>query len=169
MYMKKLIKSRLLYFILGVVVSIDITSVFAYDLLANSVGYNPTDTTWKKTDGSNIENVSEALDDLRDTCALEALDLSYGPFEMGSRSGYYNFTPVTINGLDKYKKLILQGTGNMGTYISIRIYLDDELIYTISDLNEHEFQLDHNHKLDANFYCYNGLNNGGAGIKIKAE
>ena len=167
--MQKLFKSRIFIFILGVISAIGITSVFAYSIFANNIGFSPTDTTWKKVDGTAIENVSEALDDLRDTCALETLDLSYGPFEMGSRSGYYNFTPVTINGLDKYKKLTLQGTGNMGTYISIRIYLDGELIYTISDLNEHTFEINHNHKLDANFYCYNGLNNGSGGIKIKAE
>ncbi|MBR1416342.1 MAG: hypothetical protein IJ572_00800 [Bacilli bacterium] len=166
--MKRLIKSRIFMFILGLIVA-STTSVFAYSIIASDVAFTPTDNTWKKSNGEPMENVKEALDDLRDTCALEPLDLEYGPFEMGSRSGYWNFTPVTINGLDKYKKLTLQGTGNMGTYISIRIYLDGQLIYTISDLNEHEFQIDHNHLLQANFYCYNNLNNGGAGIKIKAE
>ena len=62
--MQKLLKSKIIYFILGVTIAIGITSVFAYDLFASNIGFTPTDDSWKKYDGNNIENVSDALDDL---------------------------------------------------------------------------------------------------------
>ena len=90
--MQKLIKNPLFTFILGVVISIGITSVFAYSLLAPDIGYTPLDTTWKKTDGSNIENVQEAIDDLRETAhrfgyvkgAVKAKSGTTIPVEIGS-------------------------------------------------------------------------------------
>ena len=64
MNMKKLIKNPILTFILGVTLSIGITSVLAYAFSATDVGFNPTDNAWKQNDGSDITNVNEALDDL---------------------------------------------------------------------------------------------------------
>ncbi|MBR1416345.1 MAG: hypothetical protein IJ572_00815 [Bacilli bacterium] len=62
--MKKLMKNPLLTFILGVIISCSITSVLAYSILAPDVGFTPTDNAWKQDDGSDIENVKEAIDDL---------------------------------------------------------------------------------------------------------
>ena len=62
--MKKIFKSRILCFMLGVVSTIGITSVLAYSILANNVGYTPIDETWKKIDGDNIENTQDAIDRL---------------------------------------------------------------------------------------------------------
>ncbi|MBR1416362.1 MAG: hypothetical protein IJ572_00900 [Bacilli bacterium] len=58
--MKKLFKSRFLFLILGIVIVSGISSVFAYSLLAQDVGFTPKDTTWE------VDNTKEALDDLRD-------------------------------------------------------------------------------------------------------
>ena len=60
--MQKLIKSRIMYFILGVVLSVGITSVFAYSIFAPDVGFTPRDDTW------NVDNSKDALDDLHETC-----------------------------------------------------------------------------------------------------
>ena len=69
----------------------------------------------------------------------------------------------------KYKTLTIQCGGNIGTYISANVYIDNNLVLTISDLLEHTINLNSNDELRMNFYCYNGLNNGIASVKIKAE
>ena len=61
--MKKIIRSKLFYFIL-VAVIFSTATVFAYDLFANSVEFTPTDSTWKKENGDDITNVDEALNEL---------------------------------------------------------------------------------------------------------
>ena len=62
--MKKLFKSRIFSFILGAIIFSGITSVAAYSLFAESVGYTPALTSWKKSNGEDITNVKEALDEL---------------------------------------------------------------------------------------------------------
>ena len=62
--MKKILKSRLFIFILSIVMSAGITSVFAYSIFANDIGFTPEDNTWRKSDDSNVENVSDALNNL---------------------------------------------------------------------------------------------------------
>ena len=61
--MKKILKSRLLFFLLGAVIFSSAT-VFAYSILAPDVGFTPTDSTWKKEDGQSITNVEEAINEL---------------------------------------------------------------------------------------------------------
>ena len=56
--MQKLFKSRIFIFILGVISSVGITSVFAYELFASNVGFTPRDNKW------DVDNTKEALDDL---------------------------------------------------------------------------------------------------------
>ena len=62
--MKKILKNPIFTFILGVILTVGITSVFAFSFLAQDVGFTPTDTSWKNDDETNIENVSDALDSL---------------------------------------------------------------------------------------------------------
>ena len=59
--MKKILKSRLLFFIIGIVISLEVTKVLAYSLVASNVEYIPTETSF------NVNNVSSALDSLYDT------------------------------------------------------------------------------------------------------
>ena len=61
--MKKFIKNNIIGFILGAVIFSTATA-FAYNLFAPDVGFTPIDDTWKKNDGSSIDNVKDALDDL---------------------------------------------------------------------------------------------------------
>ena len=60
--MQKLIKSRLLYLVLGVVTTIGITSVFAYSIFAPDIGFTPRAESW------NVDNTSDAINDLYETC-----------------------------------------------------------------------------------------------------
>ncbi|MBR1416344.1 MAG: hypothetical protein IJ572_00810 [Bacilli bacterium] len=56
--MKNIIKTKVFYYILGVITFGSISAVFAYNLAANQVGYTPKDNTW------NVSDTKEALDDL---------------------------------------------------------------------------------------------------------
>ena len=58
--MKKINKSHIFSFILGVIISGGITGVLAYKLAANQVGYTPSDSTWQ------VSDVDNALDSLFD-------------------------------------------------------------------------------------------------------
>ena len=58
--MKKIFKNPILTFIIGLIIAGGI-SVSAYSLFATNINYEPI---WKKEDGTNITNVSEALDEL---------------------------------------------------------------------------------------------------------
>ena len=100
---------------------------------------------------------------------VEPLEIELGPYVMGSLIRFTNADLVKLNGLKKYKTLIIQCGGNMGTYISSNIYIDNNLVLTISDNLEHTINLNNNDELKMNFYCYNGLSNGSATVKIKAE
>ena len=56
-------KKGIVGFILGALV-FSCISVSAYTLLANNIGYTPKDNTWKKSNGENITNVKDAIDEL---------------------------------------------------------------------------------------------------------
>ena len=98
--MKRILKSRLLYFILGAVIFSSV-SVFAYSIIANQVGFNPLDSTW------DVSDTAEALDDLNyriNSFNVEATELN-GTYikvkvpnyvqEISSKYTYY------INGVSK--------------------------------------------------------------------
>jgi len=63
--MKKLFKkSNIFSFILGAIIFGGIVGVSAYTILANDIGYTPSDSTWKKSNGDDITNVKDAIDEL---------------------------------------------------------------------------------------------------------
>lgn len=63
--MKKIFrKSNIFSFLLGAVMFGGITVVSAYTIFANDIEYTPKDTAWKKSDGTDITNVKEAIDEL---------------------------------------------------------------------------------------------------------
>ena len=57
-------KKYILAFLLGAFIFGGIAGVTAYTIAANKVTYTPTDPAFKKTDGSNILNTQEAIDEL---------------------------------------------------------------------------------------------------------
>lgn len=63
--MKRIFKSRLFFYLLGVITSLSITSVFAYSIFALNIGFTPLDTSWKKQGGEDITNVEDAINNLR--------------------------------------------------------------------------------------------------------
>ena len=66
--MKKLLKNNFKILIIVIITTVvaSFTSIFAYSLIAENVGFTPYDTTW------NVENVDAALNDLE----LRTKDLS---------------------------------------------------------------------------------------------
>ena len=62
--MKKVFKSRIFAFVLGAIIFSGITAVSAYTIFANDIGYTPKDSTWKKSNGEDITNVKDAIDEL---------------------------------------------------------------------------------------------------------
>ena len=79
--MKKIFKSWIFIFILGVMLSTSLTSVLAYSLLAPNVGYTPLDSNWKNLNGSEISDVDNALNNLYESISeLEFEELySFAP------------------------------------------------------------------------------------------
>ena len=155
------LKQIIISFLVGIIIASSIT-VYAYSCIASEVKYI-------KSDGTEI-NVADALNDLyANKNKIEPLEMNFGTFEMGSRSGITDADLVRVTGLKNYKTLTIQCGGNMGTYISARVYIDNNLVVTISDTLEHEVNISNNNELKINFYSYNGLNNGSSSAKIKAE
>ena len=79
--MKKIIKNPIFTFILGAVIFGGIVGVSAYTIFANDIGYTPKDTTWKKSNGEDITNVKDAIDELYEHTKLNFNEIS---------SVYYN-------------------------------------------------------------------------------
>ena len=61
--MKKILRSRIFAFILGAIIFGSI-GVMASQFNAKQIMYNPSDNTWKKSNGEDINNVKEAIDEL---------------------------------------------------------------------------------------------------------
>ena len=66
--MNKVFKNPLITFILGAIIFGSISTVFAYSNFSPDVSYTPKDIAW------NVDNVSDALDELRTTFT----DYDYG-------------------------------------------------------------------------------------------
>lgn len=93
--MKKEIKYRLFFFILGALIFGGMGTVFAYSLVASSIGFTPKDSNW------NVDNVDKALNHLK--------DLSIKPELIWTNSNPTSgFAAQTINlDLSKYKYVII--------------------------------------------------------------
>jgi hypothetical protein len=116
--MKKIFKSRLLYFILGIVIASGVSTAFAYTLMAPDVGFEPTEELW------DVNDTGEALDDLYRIITTNAIDnydnktyTSEGIQSYDNRNtiisgGYYidahNY--VWVNITFKFNRNLTQGT-----------------------------------------------------------
>ena len=62
--MRKFFDSKLTYYLFGFISAIGIVSVFAYSYFAQDIGFTPTDSEWKNSNGTDLGNVSNALENL---------------------------------------------------------------------------------------------------------
>ena len=118
--MKKFIKNNIIGFILGAVIFSSIT-VAAYSVLANDIRYTPKDSTWKKSNGEDITNVSEAIDELYNKAKiLNKLTLKIRSESWSSTdAGVTNYNLNNISDiLNNYKYLKITGvtTNNVKNY-----------------------------------------------------
>ncbi|MBR1416338.1 MAG: hypothetical protein IJ572_00780 [Bacilli bacterium] len=83
--MKKIFKNPLFTFIIGTVI-FSAVSVLAYSIVSSNVGFTPKDSSWE------VENVSEALDDLYDRTNSIALKkiCRYVDSEYGDESDHFS-------------------------------------------------------------------------------
>ncbi|MBR1416358.1 MAG: hypothetical protein IJ572_00880 [Bacilli bacterium] len=149
--MQKLIKSRIFVFILGLIV-VSTTSVFAYSLIADDVGFTPRDSNWK------VDNTKDAIDDLHNrinSFNVEALELNGtyikvkipdyvkqisskytyyidNVFKENSTSDTYTFTnlnlnttyKIKVNAYDSNDKLVKTSETDLTTLNRIWLYND---------------------------------------------
>ena len=86
--MKKILISRLFFFILGALV-FGMSAVFAYTYLADDVSYSPLDTSW------NVENVNQALNDIHSHIHMKSGEafLIASASSSGGLYLYHNYSP----------------------------------------------------------------------------
>ena len=76
--MKKIFKkSNIFSFLLGAIIFGGIVGVSAYTILANDIGYTPKDSTWKKSNGEDITNVKDAIDELYIKAQVQTLGCEF--------------------------------------------------------------------------------------------
>ena len=86
--MNKVFKSRIFAFVLGAILFGSIGVVSAYTIFANDIGYTPKDSTWKKSNGEDITNVKDAIDELYS----KANEDNLVHLEVNPDTNYYTFT-----------------------------------------------------------------------------
>ena len=138
--MKKIFKSRIFIFILGAILFGGIGVVSAYSILASDIGFTPKDSTWKKSNGEDITNVKDAIDELynkansssqllNEICTYQ-LEGSYG--QKGQVGALYdcevgpnihkNFYILTIR--DKEVDMIMEKNITQGTSTTTMTWMD---------------------------------------------
>ena len=164
--MKKVFKSRIFIFILGVILSTSITSVLAYSIYASNIGYTPTDITWKNKDGTDMVDVNMALNDLYEKISeLDFEELyTFSPgtpanfsytFETNTKNVLVIMTSIydasvsevdsTINFSSNYEQLFDNYMGEMINrhqgYLHARVYFMENALGTVSGRISYRGQL----------------------------
>ena len=117
--MKKFINSKLFIVIITAVICISGTAFAASELLAKDVDYTPLDNEWKATDGTDITNVKEAIDDLHKRISNMELSLMY-EFAYGTPANYsYTFPAKTKNVLVVISSIRDSSIGESDSTISL--------------------------------------------------
>ena len=102
--MKKLLNSKLFFFILGALVFGTASAVFAYDYVATNIGFTPLDTNW------SASNVKDALDSLNTKidfggCKVSDIKLSSNriTYSCNSNDTSYRYTAYNNIGWPYYR------------------------------------------------------------------
>ena len=95
--MKKVFKSRIFAFILGALIFSGITAVSAYSIFANDIGYTPKDTTWKKSNGEDITNVKDAIDELYEKSLSNGLNYNNINYKILSFQERKQITDISLD------------------------------------------------------------------------
>ena len=88
--MKSLVRSNVFSFLLGSFLFGSISLVSAYILFASDVSYAPSDDTW------NVENVQDAVDELRDACVSGTTNDVWGLWLKNGGYNPLNYSSINI-------------------------------------------------------------------------
>lgn len=111
--MKRIIKNPIFTFILGTLIFGSIGVVSAYTIFANDIGYTPKDSTWKKSNGEDITNVGDAIDELYNKASNSSSNIDILEFH-SSRTSASSSASVTITDLTpnkSYKAIVMRNVG----------------------------------------------------------
>ncbi len=140
--MKKLFKSKMFFFILGVLVIVTST-VFAYNYVAQEIGFTSNDSNWKNPNNTDIENVSQVLNNLYSRVKDDDYVIPYWVTSSAGNSVCYGFlqlpdlTPYRILRIGKIRessgKIETLGLQSPESQILINFSLsENEQVYDIS-------------------------------------
>lgn len=141
--MKKLFKrSNIFSFLLGALIFTGITSVAAYSIFANDIGYTPKDTTWKKSNGEDITNVEDAINELYTKSNKEILNKftisidsdSYSTTRIGRFD--LNFAGSITDNYKYFKVLSVNKLGNTTKSCEIKTWSNEKRAAYNIELNK---------------------------------
>jgi len=147
-------------FLIGVILASGIT-VYATSYLAKDISYTK--------EGTNIKSVEDALNDLYKKNQITPINMNLNGIVMGTQVSRASYDALDIDNLNKYKKLTIQCDESVGTWIDANVYIDNQLVLTISDKVEHELTLNNNNKLKITCVSKNNLGLGGISFYLRAE
>ena len=139
--MKKIIKSRIFSFILGAVIFGSI-GVFAYAYSANQITYTPKDSTWKKSNGEDITNIKDAVDELHNNLNKIIFTIA----SQSPNSGNTSLSMIEMKNFARYKYFKYVFLGNEGSNCE-NYFLDNETkvtatsnhTYSLSEIKNYRF------------------------------
>ena len=117
--MKNILRSRIFTFVVGAIIFSGITGVAAYTMIANKIGYTPKDSTWKKSNGENITNVEEALDELYGEKSVLSFNELYSYAASSPSNFSYTFPENTKNVVVYLSAIRCDGCGEADSSISL--------------------------------------------------
>ena len=155
--MKKILKKEVIIaFIIGIILASSI-AVYAATINAKDIDYK---------DGKTVEY---ALNDLYQKSQITPMNMKLNGVVMGTNVERASYDAIAIDNLNKYKKLTVQCDEGVGAWIDAKVYIDDQLVLTISDKLEHEITLNNNSRLKINCVSKNNLSLGSISFDLTAE
>ena len=136
--MKKIIKNPIFTFILGALIFGGIVGVSAYTILANDIGYTPKDSTWKKSNGEDITNVKDAIDELYSKASLVGWNLNYDILYKKDQTSSIDYSYIISEDDTKYKSImvIVETNNTSMSYAPAYITITNDNIVPILDPDE---------------------------------
>ena len=147
-------------FLIGVVLASSIT-VYAANYFAKDITYT--------REGTNIKSVEDALNDLYKNKIITPLNMELKGVVIGSNVERSSYDAIKLDDLNNYKKLTIQCDEAVGTWIDANVFIDGQIVLTISDKNKHEITLNNNSELKITCVSKNNLGLGGISFYLSLE
>ena len=133
-------KKYIIGFILGALIFGGIVGVSAYTLFANDIGYTPKYSSWKKSNGEDITNVKDAIDELytkanegktaTEVATLTTQGATYTMQNDGFIVGTAKETGDSMAKLFLDNKTLILSDWSGGVYYDVSIYATKDTVVT---------------------------------------